>query len=120
MIIPDSLKDNIKNGRAVLCLGAGASIGAKDSCNKNIVNGNDLKDLLCDKFLGGKYKDRSLEQVAGFSMSETSQGEVEQFIRDILEKFEPADFHLILPTFRWKTIYTTNYDLKLRLLHYCF
>lgn len=111
MVIPDSLKDSIKNGQAVLCLGAGASIGAKDSFSKNIVNGNDLKDLLCDKFLGGKYKDRSLEQVAGFSMSETSQGEVEQFIREILEKFEPADFHLILPTFRWKTIYTTNYDL---------
>ena len=111
MYIPDNLKETIKNGKAVLCLGAGASIGAKDSSNNDILSGNDLRDALCNKFLGGKYKDRNLEQVAGFASSATSQSEVEQFVKETLEKFEPADFHLIIPTFRWKSIYTTNYDL---------
>ena len=71
MYIPDNLKETIKNGKAVLCLGAGASIGAKDSSNNDILSGNDLRDALCNKFLGGKYKDRNLEQVAGFASSAT-------------------------------------------------
>jgi hypothetical protein len=30
---------------------------------------------------------------------------------DILNPFQPADFHLLIPTFAWAGIATTNYDL---------
>ena len=66
---------------------------------------------MSDRFLGGALKDRSLAAVAEFAANETSLGTVQQFVRDLFEPFGPATFHKFLPTFRWKAIATTNYDL---------
>ena len=38
---------------------------------------------------------------------------MQTYIRDVFEKFGPADHHKLIPQFRWHSIATTNYDLIL-------
>ena len=33
------------------------------------------------------------------------------FIKDYFEDIEPSDFHKLIPTFTWRALFTTNYDL---------
>jgi hypothetical protein len=47
------IREQILAGRAVLFLGAGASIPATGANGKTGLSGNALRDKLCDKFLGG-------------------------------------------------------------------
>jgi hypothetical protein len=62
--IPSALIDAVKEQRAVLFLGAGASVGAKHPKSHLIPLGDRLRDLICDKFLGGALKHRPLSAVA--------------------------------------------------------
>ena len=103
--------DAVKQQRAVLFLGAGASSNAKHPTNKIIPQGNDLRDLICDKFLGGELKDKSLNTIADMAVSETSLHKFQTYIRELFDPFNPADFHLLIPKFWWRAIITTNFDL---------
>jgi tetratricopeptide (TPR) repeat protein len=110
-LIPDVLVKDIRSGRIVLLLGAGASAGAKDDAGKGPPNANELRDLICDRFLGGSFKESALSWVADLAISETDLPTVQDFIAEILMGIKPADFHFSLPTFKWRAIATTNYDL---------
>jgi hypothetical protein len=92
--IPPYLEQQISSGKAVLVLGAGASLGSTDSSGKRAPKTDELRDLLADKFLGGRLKNRSLSQVAEYAMSESSLVAVQEFIRQQL----------------WWGLATTNYD----------
>ena len=35
----------------------------------------------------------------------------QEYIRDLYHEFDPGDFHLLIPEFRWRAIATTNFDL---------
>jgi SIR2-like domain len=109
--IPPALANAVKEQRAVLFLGAGASRGAMHPRGEKIPTGLELRDLLCDRFLGNKLKDRSLSEVAEFAINETSLDEVQLFVTDLLKEFQAAEFHKLIPTFRWHSIVTTNIDL---------
>lgn len=109
--IPAALIDAIKEQRAVLFLGAGASQHAKHPKGDLIPQGGGLRDLICDKFLGGKLKQRPLNAVAAMAASEAGLGTFQLYIHDLLKPFEPADHHLLVPQFRWRAIATTNVDL---------
>ncbi|MGD0153565.1 MAG: hypothetical protein ABSC17_07375 [Thermacetogeniaceae bacterium] len=52
MNIPRYLIDEIRTGRVVLVLGAGASKGAINNQGKEAPNGQELAKLLSNKFLG--------------------------------------------------------------------
>ncbi len=70
MDIPDYLLQQIRDGKVVLFLGAGASIGAlskNHSDSKKIPDSKGLIELVSDKFLGGAEKDRSLSIVADYA-----------------------------------------------------
>jgi tetratricopeptide (TPR) repeat protein len=110
MDIPDYLEQQLKEGKVVLCLGSGASLGARDCKGKGPPAGIGLADLLANKFLGGKYKESSLAQVAEYAISESDLGQVQSFIRDLLEPLEPTSAHVAMTTFPWYGIATTNYD----------
>lgn len=110
MNIPEPLLDSIRAGSAILFLGAGASRGAKNDAGEQPPDGNELKEIICDKFLGGSFKDKGLEFVAELAASETDLFEVQVFIAEMFDKFEPAPFHRILPSFAWRAVVTTNYD----------
>lgn len=109
--IPPALIDAIKEQRAVLFLGAGASRHAKHPQGDQIPQGDRLRDLICDKLLGGKLKERPLTAVAALAANEAGLAAFQQYIHDLFMPFEPADFHLLMPQFRWRAIATTNVDL---------
>lgn len=109
--IPQFLIDAIKEQRAVLFLGAGASRDAQHPEGEKIPQSGKLRDLICDKFLGGKLKKESLSFVASLATNEAGISEFQRYIRDLLLPFEPSDFHLLIPRFRWRAIVTTNLDL---------
>ena len=110
----------IQNGDAILFLGAGASMGAICPDGRSPLSGSDLGNALADTFLGGKRKDWPLDRVADYAKSLSSSNEVQSFIKEQFEDLQPADFHLLIPRFRWFAIITTNYDLIIYRDHwYC-
>lgn len=116
MTLPASLVNQVKNGRAILFLGAGALIGA-DLQGKSILMGDGLRDLLNEQFLGGEYNSESLAHVAALAMSQNSFAIVQDFIGDYLRPLRPANFHFKIPEFKWRALFTTNYD---RLIEICY
>jgi hypothetical protein len=111
MEIPPILEEQCRQGRLVLLLGAGASIAAKDSKGNSPPSGRELAVLLSKKFLGGQFSNAELSSVAEYAVSEQSLLQVQQFISDVFQPFEPTESHLLLPKFQWGGLATTNYDL---------
>ena len=107
------LSDTVRNGDAILFLGAGAIKGARGSGSEAPPDGRALRDLISDKFLGGKHKDKPLARVAEYAKNESSLTDVQSFIRDLFFPIQPPAHFAIIPTFRWFAIVTTNYDLTL-------
>lgn len=111
MNLPKALIDQIQGGNVVLFLGAGASYGAlHPTPNTKIPLGSALSDMIATKFLGNDYINQPLSHISELAISQTSLFTVQQFLRDYFEKFEPTDFHKLIPQFNWKSIFTTNYD----------
>jgi uncharacterized protein with GYD domain len=71
MEIPVPLETAVRDGRAVLFLGAGASMEALDGHGKHPPNAQQLSELLAARFLGGRYKHLPLSQVAEYAINET-------------------------------------------------
>ena len=111
MELSANLIQEIKRGNVVLFLGAGASMGSQDNSGKGMLGVRQLIDELSDRFLGGEEKSSTLASVSELAMSEADKTSVQIFIKQLFEHFNPAEFHLKIPLFRWKSIYTTNYDL---------
>ena len=78
--IAPTLVDAIKEQRAVLFLGAGASRHAKHPQGDQIPQGDRLRDLICDKFLGGKLKERPLNAVAAWAANEAGLAAFQKYI----------------------------------------
>lgn len=105
------LLEKIQNGEAILFLGAGAAAGAKKKDGTSPPSGEELRDMISDKFLGGDAKDKPLNQVAEYAKNESSLMEVQHYIASIFSDLAPAPFHHHIAEFRWHSIVTTNYDL---------
>ena len=109
--VPPILLSAVVEQRAVLFLGAGASLTAKHPKKQKIPQGNQLRDLICGKFLGGNLVDKPLNVVAAVAASEAGLPSFQSYIRDLFLLFEPSEAHLLIPQFRWRAIATTNFDL---------
>lgn len=109
--IPPTLKDAVKDQRAVLFLGAGASRNAKHPNGDQIPQGDSLRKLICQKFLGGKLMEKPLNAVAAMAANEVGLAEFQSYISNLFMPFEPANFHFLIARFRWRAIVTTNFDL---------
>jgi len=70
----------------------------------------ELTGNLARKFLDPSYAEASLIQVADFAIQESSLFHVQDHIAQIFSAYRPTPAHLIIPTFRWRAIVTTNYD----------
>lgn len=92
-------------------LGAGASVGAAGPKGEKPRSGEQLRDFLSDRFLSGTLKHLPLSQVAELAKNEAGLLPVQQVIRDLFIPLQSAPFHLLIPSFRWYAIVTTNYDL---------
>jgi tetratricopeptide (TPR) repeat protein len=108
--IPEFLLTQIREAKAVLVFGAGASIGALGKTGKQPPDGRQLARLISERFLGGKFKDAPLSQVGELAISESRIFDVQEFIREQFEDLEPAAYHRLIPRFRWHGLATTNYD----------
>lgn len=111
MDIPDFLIQQIRERKAVIFLGAGASRDTLGKGGKKCPTTGELIEKLSTRFLGGKYKTSSLSQVAELAISETNLMEVQTFVSDLFEGLQPSPAHLKLPRFDWYGLATTNYDL---------
>lgn len=109
--IPPHLLNEVQNGRVVLVLGAGASVGASHPNGNSIPLGRDLAGLLAKQFLGGAHAGDSLSSVADMAIAEAGDPRVIfRFIADLFRPFGPGPHHLLLPKFRWYGLATLNYD----------
>ncbi|WP_176473117.1 SIR2 family protein [Sphingomonas lenta] len=109
--IPGPLVEAMKRGEAVLFLGAGASHGAEHADGRRMPMGNALRDLICDRFLNGTCRDRSLDEVASLAENSAGRAELDHFVAGAVRGFQPTSAHKLIPAFRWKAIFGTNYDM---------
>lgn len=105
------IDDQIASGQVILFLGSGASIGSTSENGENPLSAEQLRDQISDAFLGGKLREKPLAQVAEIAKSSSSLIAVQDFIANKFSGLLPAEFHKLIPTFRWHAIVTTNYDL---------
>lgn len=110
MHLPEPLVSEVTSGRVVLFLGAGASFGANTSTGGSPPLGTGVRDALSTEFLGGEYAGDSLAWVSELSISSTNLSRVQDFVAGLFADLEPADFHRLLPSFKWRGLATTNYD----------
>lgn len=108
--LPAHLLEQIQSGNVVLFLGAGASLSAVNQEGKHPPATSQLGHLIATKFLGGKFSDRPISQIADFAASESNLQSVQEFIKEVLEDFSPSPGHLCIPRIPWKGLATTNYD----------
>ena len=111
------ISNKVAKGRVSLVLGAGASVGATLPEDREILLGDDLKLLLCKKFLSGNFEDHDLKYVSDMAISSSSLFDVQDFIGCYFQDIAPAQFHIKIPNYHWRAIFTTNYD---RLIEVCY
>ena len=81
MDIPHHLVEQIRAGKAILFLGAGASWGASASTPpKEPPSGKELGRLLSAKFLGGDSTDKSLSLIGEYCIAESDLRTVQHYI----------------------------------------
>lgn len=112
MELPAELKDRIRDGDVILFLGSGASYGATSrDGSKTAPLGNRLAALLAKKFLPDEdHEGASLTFVSQTIEAVASVNDMQVFIADYMSALEPADYHYLIPEFRWRLIAGTNYD----------
>jgi hypothetical protein len=108
--LPAPLRNAIEDGNAVLMLGAGASVAAKDTHGNSPPLGGQLATLLAKKFLTADHENLPLTQVADYAVSEGGFYECQDYVASLFKPFAPSVAHKTIPTFRWRAIVTTNYD----------
>ena len=109
--LPHSLIEAVKNQRAVIVFGAGASMECKESAGKAPPSGSQLRDHLAKKFLGTTNELRDLATVAEMAIA-NGAGEPIVFdeIASLFNGFAPSPSHIKVADFRWRGLATTNYD----------
>lgn len=91
MDIQAPLKESVETGNAILLLGAGASLSAKDKSGKSPPKTSELTSLLAYKFVSPDYAEASLVQVADYAINESSLFQVQDFLREVFLPFQPSD-----------------------------
>lgn len=109
--VPSELIAAVREGRAVLLLGAGASFGSSDTKGNKIPLGNTVAKELAENFLGAEYASLDFRTAYDLSCSQRDVRTIQKYIHDRLFPFHPAEFHKLIPTFSWGGMLTTNYDL---------
>ena len=108
--LPNALVTAIQSGRAVVFLGAGASLESKDAHGTKPPNGDRLAEMIGTEFFGAPQQGVDLMQVAAMAGRSAGKQNVHEFIREVFKSFSPSKAHKALADFRWHTIATTNYD----------
>lgn len=102
----------IKEGNAVLFLGAGASAGAKDVQGKGAPVGSQLAERIATEFFPGHTDaaKANLNRLGTWLESEGYVSEMQIFIKNELIDLLPSAGQKLVSKFRWYGIVTINYD----------
>ena len=109
--LPNILVDAVKERRAILFLGAGASAESLNSAKEPMPTANQIRDKLAQKYLNTQSTDWDLKYVVELAILE-GEGETLIFeeISKMLSGFKPSEAHRAIPKFNWRAIFSTNYD----------
>lgn len=111
MDIPHHVVEQIRAGKVILFLGAGASWGATSPTPPTSPpSGKELGRLLSEKFLGGDSSDKPLPLIAEYCIDATDLRTVQNYIANIFNHFKPSAMQKSVADFRWAGLVTTNYD----------
>ena len=109
MLIPQRLISALRSGKIVLFLGAGANYNCKMASGEGMPTGERLSELLSSKF--NVKKASNLSETAEFVEASTTRAVLNSYITELLIGAIPSESFEIVRTFKWTSIYTTNYDL---------
>jgi len=110
--LPLGLRQVLESGDCVLFLGAGIGQHLKKPDGETAPDGSILARELCAKF-GIDPETTDLAKAAQLVEIRKSRSDLEAFLKKRLSELEPDDVIRWLTTFRWRAIFTTNYDQSL-------
>ncbi|WP_025095640.1 SIR2 family protein [Acinetobacter soli] len=101
----------VLEGKAVLFLGAGASYNCMNQKKERIgFTGGELLQKINEEFLGNTSDPLTLDFASTMAIQICGRENFDQFIKDLVCDFEPTIEHKLITEFKWKAIFTTNYD----------
>lgn len=103
------IKAAILEGRVILFLGAGASVGSENSFHDSPPLGGALAAALAKK-VGWEYQNEPLSAVYSAALSKLGAQELESFLASYYRNVRPSAALNILARIPWARIYTTNID----------
>ncbi len=111
ILLPHTLIEAVKEKRAVLVFGAGASKECKNSAGNTPPDARQMRDILANKFLGTTDETRDLMTVAEMAIANgVGEPQVFEEIAKMLSGFVASEAHKSIASFTWRGIVTTNYD----------
>jgi len=110
--IPLGLRQVLESGDCVLFLGAGVGSHAKKPDGSAAPDGGTLSKELCTRF-DIVPQSEDLAKVAQLVEIHKSRADLEGFLKKRLSDLEPDETLRWLTNFRWRAIFTTNYDRAL-------
>ncbi len=111
--LPHRLREIIQSGECVLFLGAGVS---RDS---GAPGAQQLANELGKKFFGFAPDTYGLDEVCELIDADAGRKELNEWLARRFSGLSPAGALLSLPKFRWKSIYTMNFDTLLEEAYRC-
>lgn len=102
------LKQGILEGRVILFLGAGASIGSMNSKQKSPPLGYQLAEKIAHK-VGWEYTNESLGVVYSAAKKHLAQ-ELDSMLVELYRNCNPSKEYEFIASIPWARIYTTNID----------
>ncbi len=103
----DRLSDLIARGQCVLFLGAGVSTDSGAPTGRQLADEMSAEFLLADP---GTYP---FEEVADLVISSVGRKVLNDWLANRFNNLKPAGALLTIPKFRWRSIYTVNFDTLL-------
>jgi hypothetical protein len=95
-------------GNAVLFVGAGFCVGAKNILNMDFLIGRTLSKHLCNK--AGVTEDTDLNTAADMYLHKFGELSLISELQQQFSTKEVSSSHLVISKVNWRRIYTTNYD----------
>jgi tetratricopeptide (TPR) repeat protein len=112
--LPLGLRQALERGNCVLFIGAGVGSHYKRSNGASAPDGKQLCKDLVDHFkLGIDPSGRALKDIAQLVELRASRAELDSYLKKVFQDLQPDETIQWLTTFRWRAIFTTNYDMGL-------
>lgn len=121
--VPEDLRRSIKEGKCILFLGAGASLGAKDRAGMRLPSWKGMVDELVDKLkaespmshsiteeIGDLLRREDLLTLAEWIDATLSPNSFQKYVKDRLGTAGQSQVHDILSRKQFAAVITTNYD----------